>query len=156
MQLSSKVTNSILSLFVAVSVMPPQVMAQTTETSVDTTKATSTTTSTTVKPDPNLEIPSAQIKGELWRKNPPSVPPPRAFKLPSITNYKLDNGLKVQLVEDHRFPFLTVALGIKAGSALEPKDKLGLAEMTADMLMKAPLPKKVKRLPTKQISLAVG
>lgn len=93
-----------------------------------------------------LEVPSASVSNEQWRKNPPSSPPPRPFKLPTITSYKLDNGLQVQLIEDHRVPFLTVALGIKAGSALEPKDKLGLAEMTADMLNEGTTTKKSKEI----------
>lgn len=74
------------------------------------------------------------IPADTWRKSPPTVPAPRPFSLPSINSYKLDNGLLVQLVEDHRFPFLTVALGTKVGSTQEPDDKLGLADMTADML----------------------
>ena len=51
-----------------------------------------------------------------------------------MDKYELDNGLKVELVEDHRFPFVTVELGMKSGSTLESRDKLGLADMTADMI----------------------
>ena len=69
-----------------------------------------------------------------WRKNPPELPAPRPVNLPSLTTYKLNNGLTVQLVEDHRVPFITVFLGIKAGSSLEPQDLTGLASMTADMI----------------------
>ena len=81
------------------------------------------------------EVVPAQIPAvEAWRKNPPTVPAPRPFTLPSVDTYKLANGLKVELVEDHRFPFVTMALGIKAGSTLEPTDKLGLADISAEML----------------------
>jgi zinc protease len=72
--------------------------------------------------------------GETWRKTVPPLPPPRAFRLPEITRYQLENGLQVQLVQDHRFPFVTAAIGIKAGSCFEPKDKIGLSDMTADLL----------------------
>ena len=51
-----------------------------------------------------------------------------------MDKYELDNGLKVELVEDHRFPFVTVELGMKSGSTLESRDKLGLADMTAEMI----------------------
>src|SRR5579885_706028 len=71
---------------------------------------------------------------ESWRKNPPQLPPPRPYKLPPITTYKLDNGLTVQLVEDHRVPFITLNLGIKAGSSQEPEGLLGVSSMTADMI----------------------
>jgi zinc protease len=71
---------------------------------------------------------------EAWRKKPPELPPPRPFRLPPVATYKLENGLTVQLVEDHRVPFVTVFLGVKAGSAMDPPDLRGLASMTADML----------------------
>src|SRR5262249_47697006 len=61
-------------------------------------------------------------------------PAPRPVNLPTLTTYKLKNGLTVQLVEDHRVPFVTLYLGIKAGSSLEPADLTGLASMTSDML----------------------
>ncbi len=47
---------------------------------------------------------------ESWRKKPPEAPAPRAFKLPKIESFKLTNGLSVQLVEDHRYPLVTMAL----------------------------------------------
>lgn len=72
---------------------------------------------------------------EAWRSSPPKLPPPRPFNLPSIKTYQLDNGVNVKFVEDHRFPFVTVYLGFKSGSVLEAKDKLGLADLTADMLV---------------------
>lgn len=74
------------------------------------------------------------LTGEGWRKSSPKLPPPRPFKLPNVTTYKLDNGLTVQLVEDHRVPFATVMLGVKAGSAQEPAGLCGVADVTADMV----------------------
>lgn len=84
---------------------------------------------------------------ETWRKNPPVAQPPRPFKLPSVTTYKLDNGLDVQLLEDHRVPFVTVELGIKAGSAHEPRELLGLSSITASMLSEG-----TKKLKSKEIA----
>jgi predicted Zn-dependent peptidase len=81
------------------------------------------------------QIAPSQAPPETWRKNAPKVPPPLEFKLPSPQVYSLANGLKVEMVEDHRFPFITVELGIKCGSTVEPREKLGLADMTADMLL---------------------
>lgn len=72
--------------------------------------------------------------GDAWRKKPPAATPPRPFKLPAIKTLKLENGLTVQMVEDHRVPFITVNLGIKAGSSLEAPELRGLASMTADMI----------------------
>jgi len=93
------------------------------------------------------EATPSQIPAETWRKNAPKVPPPREFKLPTPQVYTLDNGLKVELVEDHRFPFITLELGIKCGSTIEPREKLGLADMTSDMLLEG-----TKTRTSKQIS----
>ncbi len=71
---------------------------------------------------------------ESWRAKPPTFPTPRPFKLPKFETYYLDNGLKVQLAEDHRFPYITSYIGFKSGSVHEPKEKLGLSELTADMV----------------------
>lgn len=82
-----------------------------------------------------------------WRKTPPVLPAPKSFKLPHIEEYKLPNGLKIKLVEDHRVPFLTAAIGIKSGTTIEPDDKHGLAAMTADMLTEG-----TKNLTSKQFA----
>jgi len=71
---------------------------------------------------------------ELFRHHPPALPNPRPFKLAAVTSYTLPNGLSVQLLPDHRVPFVTVDLGINAGSTLDPVPLLGLSSMTADML----------------------
>jgi zinc protease len=85
-------------------------------------------------------------QSEAWRKKPPALPPPRSFKLPQVVSYKLANGLTVELVEDHRVPFITASLGIKAGSSLEPTQLLGLAGMTADMLTEGTTGKTSKQI----------
>jgi zinc protease len=76
----------------------------------------------------------AMANDEPWRKNAPSMPPPRPFTLPKIESYKLANGLEIQLVEDHRFPIISANLGFRSGSAADPPDELGISDMTADML----------------------
>jgi len=88
----------------------------------------------------------SQTPAEVWRKHAPKVPPPRAFKLPAADTYSLENGLKVELVEDHRFPFITIELGIKCGSTIEPREKLGLADMTSDMMMEGTTTKTSKQI----------
>lgn len=46
----------------------------------------------------------------------------------------LDNGLTLLVVERHNLPMITVTLGIKAGSLIEPGEKSGLANLTASLL----------------------
>jgi zinc protease len=56
-------------------------------------------------------------------------------KLPRPVEAKLDNGLTVLIVEDHRFPTVTLQLLISgAGGLYDPKDMPGLASLTAEML----------------------
>lgn len=71
---------------------------------------------------------------QAWRANPPQLPPPRPFKMPTIKTFKLSNGLEVQLLEDHRFPFTSINFGFRTGSSQEPVEKSGVAEFTAGLL----------------------
>src|SRR5574340_1251373 len=68
------------------------------------------------------------------RTKPPVTPPIPAYKLPATFETKLPNGLTVVLLEDQRFPLVTVRLGFLAGSKYDPKDLPGLAESTGALL----------------------
>ena len=69
------------------------------------------------------------------KQQPPPVAPERPFKFPSHTTVKLENGLTVFVVEDHRQPMVSVTLMLPgAGSSSQPADKAGLAAMTASLL----------------------
>lgn len=70
----------------------------------------------------------------LDRTKPPQTPPLPAFKLPSVYETELPNGLRVVLVEDRRLPLVTFRLGFPAGSKFDPADLPGLAEATASLL----------------------
>jgi zinc protease len=83
---------------------------------------------------------------EAWRKDAPKMSAPRPFNLPEITSYKLENGLEVQLVEDHRYPFISATIGFRDGTSNEPKDMLGLADMTADLLTEGTTTRKSKEI----------
>jgi zinc protease len=70
----------------------------------------------------------------LDRSRPPRTPEMPGFKLPPIEELRLGNGLSVVLVEDRRFPLVTVRLGFDAGSKYEPAELAGLADTTAAVL----------------------
>ncbi len=62
-------------------------------------------------------------------------PPLNPFTIPQPDKYTLDNGITVYLLEDHTLPKLTFSAIIhKCGEYLEPADKIGLAEMTGDVM----------------------
>jgi zinc protease len=68
------------------------------------------------------------------RTKPPETPPIPQFKMPPVHETKLPNGLSVVMLEDARFPLVSVRLSFQAGSKFDPKDMPGLAAMVAGLL----------------------
>jgi zinc protease len=64
----------------------------------------------------------------------PKPGPPPALKLPPVQQRTLSNGLPVWIVELHKVPVAHVTLVVKAGAGSDPRDKYGLANLTAEML----------------------
>lgn len=56
------------------------------------------------------------------------------FSAPGVPRYVLDNGLVVYIVKDNTLPVIHMSAFIKAGSAYDPAEKIGLAQMTAALL----------------------
>ncbi len=79
---------------------------------------------------------SGQTPGALpW----PSEGPPRPLAAPSVKfpPYELrtlPNGLQVVVVLHHEQPAVSIRLLVRSGSALDPRDRLGLADLTASLL----------------------
>lgn len=76
---------------------------------------------------------------EPWRKRPPKPDAPRSFTLPSPREIKLDNGLTLVLIEDHRSPVVTITVGIpvEASSSRdisELTNEMALTEATAELI----------------------
>ncbi len=68
------------------------------------------------------------------RTKPPETPPVPNYKLPPVYETKLANGMQVMMVDDQRFPLMTVRLAFFAGSKYDPADTPGLAETVAALL----------------------
>jgi len=69
------------------------------------------------------------------KQQPPPVAPERPFTFPSHTTTKLENGLTLFVVEDHRQPVVSATLMLPgAGSSAHPGKAAGLAAMTASLL----------------------
>ncbi|HET7499699.1 MAG TPA: pitrilysin family protein, partial [Kofleriaceae bacterium] len=62
----------------------------------------------------------------------PAVP----LELPKIEEWKLGNGLQVYAIKNDRLPVVAMQLAIRAGRMHEPRARLGVSELTADMLVK--------------------
>lgn len=67
---------------------------------------------------------------------PPPPQAPSAITLPAIDRFTLPNGLQVVVVKSDRLPVVSFQLMVKAGRADEPLARLGVAELTADLLPK--------------------
>ena len=67
---------------------------------------------------------------------PPAPAAPAKLELPVIEEVKLANGLDVFMIKNDHLPVVSMQLAIRAGRMDEPRARLGVAEATADMLVK--------------------
>jgi zinc protease len=68
------------------------------------------------------------------RESPPRPLPARAVTFPPYEIRKLANGLQVVLVSQNEQPAISVRMIVRAGAANDPKNRLGLAMLTATLL----------------------
>ena len=85
--------------------------------------------------------PAKPVVDDPWVGKPdliaaPAAKPPVAVELPAIQEWKLANGLAVFVVKNDRLPVVSMQLAIRAGRIHEPRVRLGVAEATADMIVK--------------------
>ncbi|HEY7838676.1 MAG TPA: pitrilysin family protein [Terriglobales bacterium] len=77
----------------------------------------------------SLPLPPAPDMSQM-----PAVGPAPAYAPPRSQADQLPNGLKIVVVEDHRFPLVSVRLGLRAGSTRLTPATAGLAEAEAELL----------------------
>lgn len=68
------------------------------------------------------------------RESPPRPLPARPVTFPPYEIRSLANGLQVVLVSQNEQPSVSIRMIVKAGSAQDPKDKLGVAMLTSTLL----------------------
>ncbi|HON90043.1 MAG TPA: pitrilysin family protein [Sedimentisphaerales bacterium] len=61
-------------------------------------------------------------------------PPLREVKVPEVTRVTLPNGMKLLLLEDHELPLIHLSARIRTGSIYEPAEKIGLADITGEVM----------------------
>jgi zinc protease len=71
---------------------------------------------------------------DVDRTKPPQLPAPKALTVPPIQQFNLSNGLKVVLMEKHEVPLIQLNVIIKVGSVNDPADKIGLTNLTLDLI----------------------
>lgn len=67
-------------------------------------------------------------------ENPPRPLPAHDVQFPPYEIRTLDNGLQVVAVLHHEQPIVSMRMIVRAGAALDPKGKAGLADLTASLL----------------------
>ncbi|MGI8669573.1 MAG: M16 family metallopeptidase [Aridibacter sp.] len=76
----------------------------------------------------------------VFAQKPSETPPPpsetQSVNVPEVKEMTLPNGLKVVVVPRQNVPLVTVSLLIKNGAENENQTKAGLANMTANLLLK--------------------
>lgn len=56
------------------------------------------------------------------------------YQIPEIETFELDNGIKFYLVEDDEVPLINLNMIVRAGSFMEPAEKVGLASVMANVI----------------------
>lgn len=69
-----------------------------------------------------------------FRKTAPAALAPVPFNVPTPFETELENGLKVVIIEDKRFPLVSFRLAFLSGETAEPRDAVGLTSAMASML----------------------
>ena len=67
---------------------------------------------------------------------PPTMKAPAPVLLPPIEQFTLKDGLQVYVIKSDKLPIVSMQLAVRAGRENEPRTRLGVAEFTADMLVK--------------------
>ncbi len=81
-----------------------------------------------------VAVSSAQAQAPNVYTKPPKLAAPRTLTLPTPVERTLPNGLKLVIVEQHELPVVDIALVVRSGAEADPKDKKGLATLTANLL----------------------
>ncbi len=63
-----------------------------------------------------------------------TYPPLGAINLPEIEEVKLDNGMRLYLLEDKTLPLIEASVRINGGSYLESAEQIGLSSMLGELL----------------------
>lgn len=63
-----------------------------------------------------------------------TYPPLHDIVVPEVQRVTLPNGMRLFLLEDHELPLIYVSARIRVGSIYEPADKVGLADITGEVM----------------------
>ncbi|MES1243987.1 MAG: pitrilysin family protein [Acidobacteriota bacterium] len=79
-------------------------------------------------------LPTLPATAQVENASDLRFPPLARFEIPQPQRVQLDNGLVVLVFEDHELPLVEVTALVRAGSALDPAAKVGLAHLAGEVL----------------------
>jgi zinc protease len=82
-------------------------------------------------------VPQGQLQmvtTDVDRSRMPEGGPEPSWSPPTIQQGKLDNGLEVMVVEDHKLPLVQANLVVRSGFSADPQGLPGVASLTAELL----------------------
>ncbi|MEP6755864.1 MAG: pitrilysin family protein [Chthonomonadales bacterium] len=91
-------------------------------------------------------------KGTIFKGKAPVSKDLLKVKFPRPKEFKLPNGVRIFVLEDHRLPTVRISVGMKAGALIEPKP--GVAEYTASMMNEGTFSKDYNKLGEAEESIA--
>ena len=107
-------------------------------------------------PMPGNAPPKKEAKAAFKNKAPVSQEVLKV-KLPKPVETRLDNGLTVLILEDHRLPQISMSLGMRgAGGLDEPANMMGLASVTATMMREGTATRSSKQIAEESDRLAAS
>jgi len=87
------------------------------------------------KSQPEISFPDSPKDTREIAGHPDKIQfPPLEVTIPKPKRTELDNGLIVYLLENHELPLIEIIVRFKLGSIYDPPDKLGLANLTANLM----------------------
>lgn len=96
--------------------------------------------------DPKIEATYTKTPSKINRSVEPPYGQPLELSVPKVYQSTLKNGLKIYGIENDEVPLVRFNLTIDGGQLLESFDKLGVANMTANLMNKGTKNKTVKEL----------
>jgi predicted Zn-dependent peptidase len=87
--------------------------------------------------EPQVQAPAQPVEPAAPKPastTPPALSDPKTLTLPQVVERRLDNGLRILVVEHHELPIADFVLIVKSGSEEDPARREGLASLTSALL----------------------
>jgi zinc protease len=78
-----------------------------------------------------VQPPAQPAEPQAASTTPPPLADPKPLTLPQVIERRLDNGLRILIVEHHELPIADFVMVVKSGTEEDPPHREGLASLTA-------------------------